>query len=433
MRICFCQRAWFWLLTALFLPGALPGYAIDAQARAVLEQLRAGELTCRLDAFLNAPEIWEMTPDKLEATFKLPKEAPTEVNPYFAWLTTDRKRAHFSRRRFSDLRVVLSVLEGTVPVEEAIVDFEDGRIQGITLSIFNRGDSGKISQPDFSRHVETCFRHLSGVLEVRPFERKANPSQGLLVSGWLWTSEAGKATIETNPEAVEGHPEFLRVRLAPRDATGSVAAAMRERHSAVRMLELKEHLVREEDGDVRIEGIPMVDQGPKGYCVVACCQRLFEYYGIPCDQHQLAQIVGAEASSGTAPKVMAEALNKIDYRFRTRFKRLLVGKARGEKLDVSTSRHKVADEDRFLQLVQRSIDKGVPLFWGLKLGIHPESGERRPRQTGGHMRLISGYNAERREIIFTDSWGAGHERKRMHLTYAFEATTCLYWMKPAVQ
>ncbi|MFR4224380.1 MAG: hypothetical protein ACLT38_12745 [Akkermansia sp.] len=38
-----------------------------------------------------------------------------------------------------------------------------------------------------------------------------------------------------------------------------------------------------------IQDIPMVDQGQKGYCVVATAARIFAYYGMDyVDQHELA-------------------------------------------------------------------------------------------------------------------------------------------------
>lgn len=88
--------------------------------------------------------------------------------------------------------------------------------------------------------------------------------------------------LDYNPEAVADQKfEYLRLRLAPRNAQGIHAAAFQSRPAAVRVSQLPANVTTNEDGDVFIPGIPMVDQGPKGYCVVASVQRLFEYYGIP--------------------------------------------------------------------------------------------------------------------------------------------------------
>ena len=40
-------------------------------------------------------------------------------------------------------------------------------------------------------------------------------------------------------------------------------------------------------------------------------------------------------------------------------------------------------------------------------------------------------NLKKKEIIYTDSWGAGHEKKRMPSDWAFVATHCLIALIPA--
>jgi hypothetical protein len=49
----------------------------------------------------------------------------------------------------------------------------------------------------------------------------------------------------------------------------------------------------------------------------------------------------------------------------------------------------------------------------------------------GHMRLITGYNSKTSGVIYTDSWGAGHERKVMPLSEAEEMTTAIFSMAPS--
>jgi hypothetical protein len=46
------------------------------------------------------------------------------------------------------------------------------------------------------------------------------------------------------------------------------------------------------------------------------------------------------------------------------------------------------------------------------------------------MRLIIGYNPQTREILYSDSWGLGHEEKRMSLEDAYVITTGLIVVEP---
>ena len=53
-----------------------------------------------------------------------------------------------------------------------------------------------------------------------------------------------------------------------------------------------------------------------------------------------------------------------------------------------------------------------------------------PQSGGGHMRLIIGNNAKTHEILYTDSWGPGHELKRMPEDRAFAITHDAFFLKP---
>ena len=84
--------------------------------------------------------------------------------------------------------------------------------------------------------------------------------------------------------------------------------------------------------------------------------------------------------------------------------------------------------DKFKKLVHNYIDSGVPLMWSVHLGLYKEGDL--PQSGGGHMRLIIGYNDTAHEILFSDSWGAGHELKRIGAAEAWSMTSGLYGMEP---
>ena len=78
--------------------------------------------------------------------------------------------------------------------------------------------------------------------------------------------------------------------------------------------------------------------------------------------------------------------------------------------------------------VKASVDQGMPVFWGVTLGKFPERGI--PQAAGGHMRLIIGYNPKTHEILYSDTWGAGHELKRMAEDRAFAITHDAFYLRP---
>ena len=383
-------------------------------------------LSCDLDPLMDIPAVFALTTGALESRFPAPKGY--SENPFFKWLTQSKDRAIFQRRPYSNITVDLTILGGSIPVEEVVVDFANGKLNGITFSVYNRGDAGQIAPEEFKRRLQACDEALRKRLAAVPSSRRADPANGLLASGWTWFCPNGLATIEKNPEADSGHPEYLKMRIAPRDATGSIASAIREHRGSVSLTQLQKN-VKKDGGRTLIEGVPMVDQGPKGYCVVAASQRLFEYYGISCDQHQIAKIAGTDAKTGTSSDKMMEALQSLDRVFHLQFKCLLARYTDGSLRDFKQL--KKAGPQEFQKMIERYVGDGIPLLWSLVLGKFPEQPPLNRQTAGGHMRLIIGFDKE--NLYFTDSWGAGHELGSMSARDAFEATNGLFVMHPTVR
>jgi len=393
------------------------------------------ELKMDLDPYVQLPGAYAKTPDDLAKDF--PNEE-FEVNPYFQWLTQDKTRAILKRRPMPNVLVDLTILGGAVPIEEAVIDFKDGKFLGITISVYNRGDGGQISPEKFQERYKAIGKYLSERLKTHPRRREGNIKKGIMTTGYTWSSPRGKAVLLCNPDV--GDPmksiertEFIRMRLARKDAKGIYEAALQERSRASAKKSDLPRRVKKEDGNVFVTGIPMVDQGNKGYCVVASAQRLFEYYGIECDMHQLAQLAKSDPNMGTSIIEINKQLGRIDYLFKTRFTCLAVKHGRGlvELEDEKYVGDKVPRRS-YDKFIEKNIGDGIPLLWAMQVGHKPEEPEISMQSSGGHMRMIIGYNQEKKRIIFTDSWGAGHEFKTMDADDAYEVTDGLFLLKPTV-
>ena len=46
------------------------------------------------------------------------------------------------------------------------------------------------------------------------------------------------------------------------------------------------------------------------------------------------------------------------------------------------------------------------------------------------MRLIIGYNSKKKELIYSDSWGHGHGKKKMDAGKAFSMTNAILVLPP---
>ena len=226
-----------------------------------------------------------------------------------------------------------------------------------------------------------------------------------------------------------------------------------------------ENVKKDDKGFTWIDSVPMVDQGQKGYRVVASIERVARYFGAEMDQHEMAQLANSDedgtngdemekAFQKVTGKIHLRTLKHIEFSERQMEKDIRSYNSAAKKAGVKTfdldpdewiidPRHfwSVAHKETFRDMkrtqgsyahfnrkIKEYIDQGIPLAWTLYLGMFKEEGT--PQSYGGHMRLIIGYNPTTEEIYYTDSWGDGHEKKKMRADEAYCMTMALYSMVP---
>jgi len=343
----------------------------------------------------------------------------------------------------------------------------------IEMSLYNNGD-----RKEGDEFKEKDVDALVGSVQAKfgAGEKLAKPEKTKLkTGGFRFRQFWGKCdpTVDLTwgvGEEKNASVQFVRVTLAPKQkekpkgATKSVSGQA----SAAKV---KANVKKNPDGDVWIDGVPMVDQGHKGYCAAAVSERILRYYGHDIDEHEIAQQAGSEAKGGTRISDMIETIKVVGSKKRLGFNQIVAmsgsigdiekeidqyNKAakslkepaismndhrQGNMIMVSEiydemkpkvlkkMRAKDARFKKFLGDVKTQVDKGVPVCWGVTLGIFPEPGVNMQTK-GGHMRMIIGYNQKTHEILYTDTWGAGHELKRMPEDWAFTITHDAFFLRP---
>ncbi|HWL52430.1 MAG TPA: C39 family peptidase [Chthoniobacteraceae bacterium] len=382
----------------------------------------------------------------------------------FHWVSTAKGAAQTTRKGIT--------LYG-LPIDQAVVRMEEGKPKQVVVLFYNRGDRGDLPREEYDALVRKAVEVISAATGLKMTPRGRDASSAVRAEGVFWETADTRYLLEYSfTREVKGHGipfrgEFIRLEITPREAPKSMleeAFAARETKAPFRG---EDHVVRDTaTGDVMIEGIPMVDQGEKGYCVVASAERVMRYYGIRTDAHELAQLANSSAAEGTSADAMSKALTALTARLRIRSRtqekfeiRALLDLIRdynqlarrekqalipdpGHYIDVQAVYSRMDSDllrrartrskqgiNGFQRDIKRHIDKGVPLLWSLMLGVIPEGGKMR-QSIGGHMRLIIGYNEKEGQIIYSDSWGMGHEVKRMPLIDAWAVTTGLSTIEP---
>jgi hypothetical protein len=219
---------------------------------------------------------------------------------------------------------------------------------------------------------------------------------------WKWNVHVFQVATKDN--------RYVAVRILPEDApdAGKPArsAKLRER--------LRSSVEKRPNGDVIITGIPMVNQGPKGFCVAATMDRCLKFVGVPSDMYVLAVAGGTEMGGGARPEEMMDATADLARAFGTRF----------EKAGASVK----------IPAIARYIDDGTPLIWemqsvdGFDKSLSERASQRKDTKDpkawkatlkswrkmvgrvktegkDGHVCMIIGYNKDTDELAVSDSWG----------------------------
>jgi Peptidase_C39 like family len=258
---------------------------------------------------------------------------------------------------------------------------------------------------------------LTKVLGEPQKERFGEKAGRMNMQRWDWR---GHAIL-----LAEAEGEYVGVQIvtaAFADAGGKIAGTS---DTIIRARALA-NLEKRPSGDIVIGDIPMVDQGPKGYCVPATAERAMRYLGIPADMYVLANAGQSGFGGGTSVQVLLEGMAD-----QIRSKR--------RSFDAWQGPLKLKDLAKY-------IDKGVPVMWALfstkefndladkrteerksvadwaswKAKVNAEAlTNSLPRDTEtGHVVLIIGYNKDTNEFAFSDSWGERFKERWITFTEA---------------
>lgn len=362
-------------------------------------------------------------------------------------------------------------------IHEALARFGQDGLQNLTFFFYSRGDTGGVPLFQFEEILNHTVETLSAILGGAPEERGRELSGAVATEGLLWQTPQADYLLEWSFQRAvrsRGIPftaEFIRLQVTqPEEEEDWFAGNFAQGNLLDQAMAQDEEreVAHDINGDIYLPGIPMVDQGARGYCVVATMERVMRYYGIETDQHELAQVAETDPERGTSTTVMMQGLRDLAARLRVRsrshyewdfndFRRIL------NDYNRTSRRHRDIDQvqidpysmtsysdvlmlvdgdlfkevrnrrrselGRFERTVKQYIDQGTPVIWTVMLGLVPEPG-RAQQSFGGHMRLIIGYNEQTNEILFSDSWGAGHEKKRLPLDDAWAMTSGIYTIEP---
>ena len=411
-----------------------------------------------LDNTLLSPGFWDLSKDEIAAAFWAIGLQWTSVDQKA--LRAVARKATFQGRSISDVQIQF---EAETPSE-------------VKLFVYNRGDEGLVTEDVFTATTKAVIADLTRWAEKPPQDLTpksgGQPGQKSTILCWKGASHFLRlehAISAVRQENVRGRlfqPEYISLTLLP-VAQRTLAGMVGREREQVSSYSLVQRVVRDPSGDVYLD-VPMHDQGEKGYCAAAAAERILDFYGASISQHEIAQRIQMGSQGATFEgilrglrsltamlrlqlRVLMESDDKVFLKWVEEYNKMA---KRDGKLQIDLTKPldpdygpktiwEMFDKDLFLKSRIRTpipvnrffdqckgkIDLGIPLIQTCMIGILPEEAKL-GQDPGGHARLIIGCNVAKKEILYSDSWGLGHERKRMPLDHAYAITTGLLTIEP---
>ena len=348
---------------------------------------------------------WENTSAKEWASLlKLPPESKTKYQSSY--------RAYVEQG---------TELLGARPKSISLIATDDQPDQ-LTIMFANKGDSAS----SYLRSNAAANSTLRDITDIRRLIQAdhdiltKNISEQLGKPSTQGFGEAGKAREFPQRWDYQGTTfllserpgEYCVLRILPSSSADHAGKTSRISDATMRE-RMKNNVIHRANGDVIIENIPMVDQGPKGFCVPATYARVLLYAGVPADLYLLALLGNTDVGGGTSTVSMENSARALASSY-------------GRSI---TSVPPSLD----LPKLELFFEKGIPLTWAmvvdeeidrdlskrvkeratadsktwLKILESKRKAARNIRKNplNGHVCLLIGCNRETKELATSDSWG----------------------------
>lgn len=300
----------------------------------------------------------------------------------------------------------------------AVLYGNSGKVEHVSIVFSNKGDY-KFSNPpiadeisDMELAIKKDFEQIRNLLSEqlgKPDRQQFGAGRGIkqLIERWDWKSHAFILASKDG--------EYTSMKIMKSSAADNKGRGEKLSDAALRRLTV-ENIITKANGDVLVGNIPMVDQGPKGYCVPATFERYLRYMQIPADMYILAMAGQTQMGGGTSLANIIEAVdgyvgaqNRSMKEFGGEIKLRTVKKYIDEGLPIIWTMFSSPDYNNFVN--KRTIERLSVKDWEAWEGRSKNEARDinlRKDFMSAHACMIIGYNKATDEIAVSDSWGPSY-------------------------
>ena len=341
-------------------------------------------------------------------------------------------------------------LFGAMPYSVALYSNEQGLVTGLSAVYANKGDfDSKVGfgkdhfnggssataatlvtlEEAMTLDEQAVSKALTSALGTPREQRYGEGKTRRKILRWDWNGHSFLLSNEAG--------EYVGLSIVSTETADAGGKSLRMKDEDLKK-RLVDGVMKADNGDVAISEIPMVDQGPKGYCVPATFERAMRTMGMDADMYLLAMVGQSSAGGGTVVEYLLEGIRSQVY-----------SKGRRPK-DEDVKDLKIRD-------VKRYIDLGVPVMWTMcSMEEYNEQADKNTKarqsvtdwaaytaqiaesakpfaakpkpEDRRHICMIIGYNEKTNELAVSDSWGASFEKRWVPLGVANWANAGHFFM-----
>ncbi|WP_269536981.1 C39 family peptidase [Cerasicoccus fimbriatus] len=365
--------------------------------------------------------LWDDAPDDVAQRLGWPQESKTATQASY-------RIYHQPDDRLLGARPYTSVLH-----------VEDGKVDTISIIFANKGDSvgsdvfdikaaTKIVEDAIKQDGETISDRLGQLGESEQLTTATGRNMKERLQIWEWRGHTFTLAVQDG--------EYVTVRVMRPELAANRGRPERIASTTLRD-RAKANVETRANRDVIITNIPMVNQGPKGYCVPATLERVLRYMGVRADMYLLAMAGQTGVGGGTNVNQLIEGTE---------------GYLKSAGREMESKKFKLKSRS-----VAKYIDAGQPILWTLystrefndianaitqERAGYPSidawekvlkdklrsQEELQPDIETGHICMIIGYNPETDEIAVSDSWGPHYAERWIPAELAENVSQGGFWI-----
>ena len=370
--------------------------------------------------------LWESSPKTVADRLKWKQESLTKFSESY------RK---YPRTEYSFL--------GAHPHSLALYGNND-KVTRVSIVYANKGDSFKAlgSATEHFDKNETTSKEIKNFKKAMEHDVKIITSNLSSLLGDPTNQKFGEGESRTSVKRWDwsGHAfllshvpeEYVALAIETVEFSDNKGKVARTSDSIIRK-KIRSCIEVRENNDVVINNIPMVDQGPKGYCAPATVERCMRFMGIPADMYLLANIGETGIGGGTSMETLLENIGRDIKRKGRSFEEF--------------------NGDLKMRTIKKLINDGIPIIWGMqstdqfnklanatsmmrnnddwedyKKNIsNIQDTKLSNDKNRSHVVIIIGYNEDSEEIAFSDSWGDRYKERWISLKQGRQISNGRYY------